>query len=121
MKYNNPPNTTTSLRVKLPSNLQTLAPTKKQKLKTHTHRFILGVRVYTIKVGIRSSLRWNTILKYTIPKIDVECTKSSKGHSTLGSQLSPGNLSINAQPVTQHNYLTKMANANIDEDTGVAM
>ena len=31
------------------------------------------------------------------------------------------NMTRNAQSLTQHYYLTKMANATIDEDTGVVM
>ena len=50
-----------------------------------------------------------------------ECTHSIKEHTKLDIQLSPGKCSKKTQRVTQHNYLTKMANEIIDEYTGVAI
>ena len=50
-----------------------------------------------------------------------DCTKSSEGHTKRDSQLYPEKLSRKAQPVTQHDYFTKMVNAIIDEDTGFSM
>ena len=50
-----------------------------------------------------------------------ECKQSSEVHAKLDSQLSSIKLTINSQLVIQHDYLIKMANAIIYEDTWVAM
>ena len=47
-----------------------------------------------------------------------ECTRENKGHIEINKNVSPRKYEKHPQSMTQHDYLTQMANEIIDEDIG---
>ena len=124
VKHTNPPKATASQRVKFPINLQTPAPTSRQNAYPHTPTSIV---TYEEDKYTPLRVESNTIYGLTPPYN----TQHQKWLRNVHNQLKytphlisnrlQENLEINDPTEIQHDYLTKIANAIIDEDTGIAM
>ena len=121
VKHRNPPKTTASPRVKLPSNRQTSAPTESQNSKP-TPIIVYKEDEYTPPSMEEDPIQGGTSSYNTRhQKCLWNVQNQVKDTPHFVANFLQENFTINGQPVTQHDYLTKVDNAIIDEEIGVAM